>query len=49
MGRLNLAEYVQRFATEEALKAEEGGAESSSDEESSMSEYSDDEARDMEL
>lgn len=43
------SEYVQRFATEEALKAEEGGAESSSDDESSMSDYSEDEARDMEL
>ncbi|KAL5111438.1 Ubiquitin-conjugating enzyme E2 H [Taenia crassiceps] len=42
-------EYVQRFATEEALKAEEGGTESSSDDESSMSDYSEDEARDMEL
>ncbi|BHF60518.1 Ubiquitin-conjugating enzyme E2 H [Sparganum proliferum] len=42
-------EYVQRFATEEALKAEEGCAESSSDDESSMSDYTDDAAQDMEL
>lgn len=44
-------EYVNRFATEEVLKAEEnGGVEiNSSDEESSMSDYSDDEAKDMEL
>uniref|UniRef100_A0A0X3PY24 Ubiquitin-conjugating enzyme E2 H n=1 Tax=Schistocephalus solidus TaxID=70667 RepID=A0A0X3PY24_SCHSO len=42
-------DYVQRFATEEALKAEEGCAESSSDDESSMSDYTDDAAQDMEL
>ena len=44
-------EYVQRFATEEVLKAEEnGGAEpNSSDDESSMSDYTDDMTKDMEL
>lgn len=44
-------EYVQRFASEEALKAEENreAESSSSDGESSMSDYTDDMARDMEL
>jgi len=42
-------EYVQRFASEEALKAEEGMAESSSDSESTMSDYTDDAANDMDL
>ncbi|TPP62981.1 hypothetical protein FGIG_12070 [Fasciola gigantica] len=44
-------EYVQRFATEEVLKAEEnGGPEpNSSDDESSMSDYTDDMTKDMEL
>ncbi|GAA49571.1 ubiquitin-conjugating enzyme E2 H [Clonorchis sinensis] len=48
---MKVKEYVQRFATEEVLKAEEnGGAEhNSSEEESSMSDYSDDETKDMEL
>lgn len=41
-------EYIQRYATEEALKEqEEGGGDSSS--ESSMSDFSEDEAQDMEL
>ncbi|RTG87074.1 ubiquitin-conjugating enzyme E2 H [Schistosoma bovis] len=46
-----LYEYVQRFASEEALKAEENreAESSSSDGESSMSDYTDDMARDMEL
>lgn len=43
-----LSEYIQRYATEEALKEqEEGGGNSSS--ESSMSDFSEDEAQDMEL
>lgn len=43
-----LSEYIQRYATEEALKEqEEGGGDSSS--ESSMSDFSEDEAQDMEL
>ncbi|KAF8571383.1 hypothetical protein P879_04422 [Paragonimus westermani] len=48
---LKVKEYVQRFATEDVLKAEEnGGAEhNSSDDESSMSDYTDDETKDMEL
>lgn len=42
------SEYIQRYATEEALKEqEEGGGDSSS--ESSMSDFSEDEAQDMEL
>lgn len=41
-------EYIQRYATEEALKEqEEAGGDSSS--ESSMSDFSEDEAQDMEL
>lgn len=44
----SLPEYIQRYATEEALKEqEEGGGNSSS--ESSMSDFSEDEAQDMEL
>uniref|UniRef100_A0A1B0F9K8 UBC core domain-containing protein n=1 Tax=Glossina morsitans morsitans TaxID=37546 RepID=A0A1B0F9K8_GLOMM len=43
-----VAEYVQRYATEEALRAAQVERESS-DSESSMSDYSEDEARDMEL
>lgn len=44
----SLSEYIQRYATEEALKEqEEGGGNSSS--ESSMSDFSEDEAQDMEL
>lgn len=46
--RLSFSEYIQRYATEEALKEqEEGGGDSSS--ESSMSDFSEDEAQDMEL
>lgn len=46
--RVSLSEYIQRYATEEALKEqEEGGGDSSS--ESSMSDFSEDEAQDMEL
>lgn len=42
-------EYVQKYATEEALtKSTENGNASSSDE-SSMSDFSDDETRDMEI
>lgn len=45
---MSLSEYIQRYATEEALKEqEEGGGDSSS--ESSMSDFSEDEAQDMEL
>lgn len=45
---VSLSEYIQRYATEEALKEqEEGGGDSSS--ESSMSDFSEDEAQDMEL
>lgn len=44
----SLPEYIQKYATEEALKEqEEGGGDSSS--ESSMSDFSEDEAQDMEL
>ncbi|KAH8870782.1 Ubiquitin-conjugating enzyme E2 H [Schistosoma japonicum] len=48
---IKVKEYVQRFASEEALKAEENreAESSSSDGESSMSDYTDDMARDMEL
>lgn len=46
--RVSFSEYIQRYATEEALKEqEEGGGDSSS--ESSMSDFSEDEAQDMEL
>lgn len=41
------ADYVKRFATEEALRDQ--GQNESSDSESSMSEFSEDEAQDMEL
>lgn len=45
---LSFSEYIQKYATEEALKEqEEGGGDSSS--ESSMSDFSEDEAQDMEL
>lgn len=45
---VSFPEYIQRYATEEALKEqEEGGGDSSS--ESSMSDFSEDEAQDMEL
>ncbi|EDW30653.1 GL26898 [Drosophila persimilis] len=43
-----VADYVQRYATEDALRAAQQERESS-DSESSMSDYSEDEARDMEL
>lgn len=44
----SLSECIQKYATEEALKEqEEGGGDSSS--ESSMSDFSEDEAQDMEL
>lgn len=42
------SEYIQRYATEEALKEQEEGAGDSSSE-SSMSDFSEDEAQDMEL
>lgn len=41
-------EYIQKYATEEALKEQEDGAGDSSSE-SSMSDFSEDEAQDMEL
>lgn len=41
-------EYIQKYATEEALKEQEEGAGDSSSE-SSMSDFSEDEAQDMEL
>ncbi len=42
------SEYIQKYATEEALKEQEEGAGDSSSE-SSMSDFSEDEAQDMEL
>ncbi len=45
---LSLTEYIQKYATEEALKEQEEGAGDSSSE-SSMSDFSEDEAQDMEL
>lgn len=42
-----MAEYVRKYATEEALRGEQAGM--SSEEESSMSDFSEDEAQDMEL
>lgn len=44
-----LADYVKRFATEEALRDRDQDKNGSSDSESSMSEFSEDEAQDMEL
>ncbi|XP_076447350.1 ubiquitin-conjugating enzyme E2 H-like [Babylonia areolata] len=41
-------DYVQRFATEEVLKEQEGGGSDSSSD-SSLSDFSEDEAQDMEL
>lgn len=41
-------EYIQKYATEEALKEQEEAAGDSSSE-SSMSDFSEDEAQDMEL
>lgn len=43
-----LLEYVRKYATEEALRDQENAA-VSSDSESSMSAFSEDEAQDMEL
>lgn len=43
-----IKEYIQKYATEEALKEQEEGAGESSSE-SSMSDFSEDEAQDMEL
>lgn len=46
--RKNLfAEYVRKYATEEALRGQENNV--SSDSESSMSDFSENEAEDMEL
>ncbi|KAJ8985870.1 hypothetical protein NQ317_006244 [Molorchus minor] len=42
----NFAEYVRKYATEEALRGQENV---SSDSESSMSDFSENEAEDMEL
>lgn len=42
-------DYVKRYATEEALKEQEAAQADSSDSESSMSDFSEDEAQDMEL
>ncbi|KDR09697.1 Ubiquitin-conjugating enzyme E2 H [Zootermopsis nevadensis] len=44
----NLSEYVRKYATEEALREQENQG-VSSDSESSMSDFSEDEAQDMEL
>ena len=43
-----VADYVKKYGTEEALREQEGG-DSSSESESSMSDFSEDEAQDMEL
>nr|XP_029501634.1 ubiquitin-conjugating enzyme E2 H-like [Oncorhynchus nerka] len=43
-----IKEYIQKYATEEALKEQEEGQGDSSSE-SSMSDFSEDEAQDMEL
>ena len=43
------ADYVKRYATEEALKEQENLNGDTSDSESSMSDFSEDEAQDMEL
>jgi ubiquitin-conjugating enzyme E2 H len=45
---INLSEYVRKYATEEALREQENQG-VSSDSESSMSDFSEDEAQDMEL
>lgn len=45
---LSHTEYIQKYATEEALKEQEEGTGDSSSE-SSMSDFSEDEAQDMEL
>lgn len=44
----DVSDYVKRFATEEALRETEKN-EQSSDDESSMSDFSEDETKDMEL
>lgn len=44
----SFSEYIQKYATEEALKEQEEGTGDSSSE-SSMSDFSEDEAQDMEL
>ncbi|KAK8727167.1 hypothetical protein OTU49_009725 [Cherax quadricarinatus] len=44
-----VSDYVKRYATEEALKEQEAAQADSSDSESSMSDFSEDEAQDMEL
>jgi ubiquitin-conjugating enzyme E2 H len=46
-----VAEYVKKYATEEALRDQCGGEQDdlSSSSESSMSDFSEDEAKDMEL
>jgi len=44
-----VSDYVKRYATEEALKEQEASQGDSSDSESSMSDFSEDEAQDMEL
>lgn len=44
-----ISDYVKRYATEEALKEQEAAQAESSDSESSMSDFSEDEAQDMEL
>lgn len=46
---LNPSEYVKKYATEEALKEQTENGEDPSSEESSMSDFSDDETKDMEL
>uniref|UniRef100_A0A4W3IWX0 Ubiquitin-conjugating enzyme E2 H n=1 Tax=Callorhinchus milii TaxID=7868 RepID=A0A4W3IWX0_CALMI len=46
--KLHSYKYIQKYATEEALKEQEEGAGESSSE-SSMSDFSEDEAQDMEL
>lgn len=45
----HFSDYVKRYATEEALKEQEAAQAESSDSESSMSDFSEDEAQDMEL
>lgn len=46
--KLYVAEYVRKYATEEALREQEQQG-VSSDSESSMSDFSEDETKDMEL
>lgn len=49
---VNCIDYVRKYATEEALRDQENGGTGngvSSDSESSMSDFSEDEAQDMEL